>query len=130
MSVNCIANKRYKSVIYSDYPEYSMIEFDLQKNEISNSQDWIEKISEFIELLGYKRYKYVLFNKSKVDFEIKEKLYQFAQKNIIETIFNYGVEIIFFMVTEDRYKIYLTKPHEKIKIFRNYNELFEYLKNS
>jgi len=73
-----------------------MMEFDLYENEIRGTENFILKISEFLEIVGHKRPKYVLFNKQTNDFEIDKELYNFAHKHVFDVLNEYSVNETFF----------------------------------
>lgn len=120
---------KYKSIIVGEYDEYNLLELNLSNNHIFNSEDFILKVTDFIELAGFKTPDYVVFNKRARDFEIKKSLHKFAHQQIIDSLFDFGVKKVFFVVTDERYLLYKEQISRKnIFPFKSMDEIFSYLK--
>jgi len=122
--------ERYKQIIYHEYSDISLFEFDLHENEIYEIENFIIKISEFMELVGHKRPKYVLFNKQLNDFEVDKEFYNFAHKLVFDTIFQYAVNEVFFLLNEQRFEKYKNISRQNIKAFKEKEEIFKYIENA
>lgn len=96
----------HQGVLADHDKEWSLLSFNVTKNGVVNDLLFIEKIVLFMELVGKVKPKYVLFDKSEVDFEITPRLFKFAELNVISEIMGYGVKLIFFCVTPNRYQAY------------------------
>ncbi len=122
--------KQYKQIKYNNYTDISLVEFDLHENEIHKIEDFILKVSEFIELVGHKEPNYVLFNKQKKDFEISKEFHKFTHKLILDTIFSYRVREVFFLVNEQRYEKYVNILRPHIFAFKEINDVFKHIENN
>ena len=120
---------RYKQIIYHDFPEISMMEFDLYENEINGTESFILKISELLEIVGYKRPKYVLFNKQANDFEIDKDLYNFAHKHVFDVLNGYAVKETFFLVNNERYEKYQKMSRPNVLAFKEKSDILRYIEN-
>jgi len=106
-----------------------MLEFDLYENEINGTECFILKISEFLEIVGYKRPKYVLFNKQTNDFEIDKELYNFAHKHVFDVLNEYAVNETFFLVNAQRYEKYQNFSRPNILAFKEKSDILKYFEN-
>lgn len=114
---------QYRGVKFHQHTDISMIEFKISENNIYDEFDYIEKISNFVELIGHKKPKYILFTKNDKDFEISPDLYEYTQNHVIQLIFEYQVDKIFFLVTPERYEKYKNKMPKNIFIFQKMEEI-------
>ncbi|MBN2747486.1 MAG: hypothetical protein JXR34_12230 [Bacteroidales bacterium] len=119
----------YKGISYQEDQDLNLGILKLSENNIVSDFDFVLKVSIFVELVGFKRYKYVLFKKRDQDFEIGSRLYDITQNLIVKTLFYYGVKGIYFLVNEERYKKYQSLP-EKVYAFQNMEEIVEHIRFS
>ena len=70
---------RSKGIVVDHNTELSLVTFSLTRNGLVDDATFIEKIILLIELIGKLKPRYVLFDKSDVDFEITARLYKFAE---------------------------------------------------
>jgi len=119
--------ERYKQIVYLHYSDISLFEFDLHQNEIFEMEDFILKISIFLELVGFKKPKYVLINNQLKDFEVDKDLYKFSHNLVFDTIFHYGVTELFFLFNNKRFEKYKNISLLNIKTFNKRAEIFKYI---
>lgn len=119
---------QWKTITCLEYKDFALLELNLTKNGISNSVEFIEKLSLFLEIVEHKNPAYVLFNKRQKDFEIAPQLFEFTHKQLIDNLFNAGVKQILFLVTDSRYQKYqkgLNRKH--IFAFRSKQKVFQHI---
>ncbi len=122
-----VTKKKYKTIIYQNHSEISLFELNFFDNKIKEPKDFILKLSDFSELIGHQKPKFILFNKYTENIEIETLLRDFIPRFIYETIFDFGVKKIFFL-SKNQYKVAskITKG-ENIIVFENISEIYDYI---
>jgi len=122
-----VTKRNYKAIIYQNHSEVSLLELDFSENRIKEPEDFIFKLSNFSELIGHQKPKFVLFNKYLENAEIEADLCDFIPRFIYKTMFDFGVKTIFFL-SKNQYKIAskITKG-ENIIVFENISEIYDYI---
>lgn len=109
----------YKNIWVHDIEEISALEFSLYHNRVNCNRDFIEKITEFAEYVGYQKPQWVIINLQDAEYKV--------EKNVC-TFFN---EVILKQIMHSIQKIYLLSDHqclngeapEGVYLCSNYEEI-------
>jgi hypothetical protein len=120
-------NGSYKGIVFEDYRDLSLLAFNIYDNRIHTDEDYIVKVLVFIELVGHLRPRFVVFDKSIRDFEISAAIWGYSQRYVVAELFSFGIEKLFFIVTQERLEVYQNRLPENIHAFLNFTQLKNYI---
>ena len=95
--------KSYKSICVSEITKDVLV-FHLADSKLEEEELLIIGLSQFIELVGYKRPDYVIIDKKEAHVKMVDKMKEYLKHQGIDELMNLGVKKILFVVSEERHK--------------------------
>lgn len=90
--------KQYKGIDYFFDRNLSLLGISVDKNNISNDDDFVSVMPLFLELAEIIQPRYVVFDKRNSEFEITPALFLFARNNVMNVLLkSIRVKKIFFI---------------------------------
>lgn len=113
----------YKEISVSLHSDDTIVEFDLKANKVVDEKDFIEKMSTFLELIGYTKYKEIIFTNVSPFFTISKSCRDYARCHVIEAMKNYCVDKIYFEIPKDIDPMQVNKFDYDVTAITDKNEI-------
>jgi len=114
----------FRTLKYHCYKDYKAVRVSITDNNVSKMHTFVDMSMNLIDLVRIKKITYVIFDKSDTDFEISPYLYNFTKEHIFQSLFQYGVRRIFFLVNEETYNNYKKILDLSIMAYMTIDEIF------
>lgn len=95
--------KNYKDICYSEISDDILV-FHLADSYLHDEELVITGLSEFIELVSYKKPRYIIIDKKTVKIQSFNILKEYLKHQGVDELIDSGVKKICFIVSDERYK--------------------------
>ena len=121
----------YKNICYRFHRKFQILELLLRKENISDSQQFIDTLNQLVEIAEYTQPSVIIIEHFVADFNVSENVVNFTRQNIIPILRKTGTEKL-LVVTEENTCADFFKPQNGdsllIKIFKNKQEALDFVK--
>lgn len=120
--------KTYKNICFSEISNDILV-FHLAESKFQEEELLIIGLSQFIELVGYKRPVYIIIDKKDVKIRTLDSLKEYLKHQGIDELMNLAVKKILFVVSEERIKELNSKVgYRGIEACTDYSSCLEIIK--
>ena len=104
---------KYKKVKIKSIKTLDAVEFSLKENNINSNADFIEKVSQFLEYVGFARPRNIIINHTKYTFSLNNTMKEFIEDVVLEQFFEYSAKDVFIMSDQESLRMhrYLNRVH-------------------